>query len=106
MLARSAAELVRLRRPPGQRPGYLQACRRRAGEAAELVRGALHQFVELENVADIERYPNWVALAARILARPAAGRVLDLEGLRAEEFQPEQKVAKLSVEVVRSAPAA
>jgi hypothetical protein len=32
--------------------------------------------------------------------------MLDLEGLRAEEFQPEQKVAKLSVEVVRSAPAA
>jgi glutathione S-transferase len=55
---------------------------------------------------DIERYPNWVAVAARALARPAVGRVLDLEGLKAEEFQPEQKVAKLSVGILRSAPAA
>lgn len=45
---------------------------------------------------DIERYPNWVALAGRVLERPAVRRVLDLEGLRVEEFGPEQKVIQLA----------
>ena len=55
---------------------------------------------------EIDRYPNWVALAGRVLGRAAVRRVLDLEGLRAEEFQPEQKVAKLSVAVAGGASAA
>jgi len=37
---------------------------------------------------DIARYPQWVALAGRILERPAVSRALDREGLKAEEFQP------------------
>ena len=37
---------------------------------------------------DIGRYPQWVALAGRALERPAVGRALDREGLKAEEFQP------------------
>lgn len=37
---------------------------------------------------DIERYPNWSALAARVLERPAVKRALEREGLIAEEFQP------------------
>ena len=40
-LARSAAQLVRLRRPPGQRARHLQAYRRRAGEAAAARRARL-----------------------------------------------------------------
>jgi glutathione S-transferase len=37
---------------------------------------------------DIGRYPQWVALAGRLLQLPAVGRALDREGLKAEEFQP------------------
>ena len=37
---------------------------------------------------DIGRYPQWVALAGRALERPAVGRALEREGLKAEEFQP------------------
>jgi glutathione S-transferase len=37
---------------------------------------------------DISRYPNWSALAARVLERPAVKRALAREGLKAEEFQP------------------
>ena len=37
---------------------------------------------------DIGRYPKWVALAGRALERPAVGRALEREGLKAEEFQP------------------
>ena len=40
-LARSAAQLLRLRRPPGQRARHLQAYRRRAGEAAAARRARL-----------------------------------------------------------------
>jgi len=42
---------------------------------------------------DLRRYPNWVALADRVVERPAVRRALDVEGLRIEEFQPEQEVA-------------
>ena len=38
---------------------------------------------------DIAAYPKWVALAGRVLDRPAVKRALDREGLGAEEFQPE-----------------
>jgi glutathione S-transferase len=37
---------------------------------------------------DIGAYPQWVALAARVLERPAVKRALDREGLKAEDFQP------------------
>lgn len=37
---------------------------------------------------DIGRYPQWVALAGRILERPAVRRALEREELKAEEFQP------------------
>jgi glutathione S-transferase len=37
---------------------------------------------------DIGRYPQWSALAARVLERPAVKRALEREGLNAEEFQP------------------
>jgi glutathione S-transferase len=37
---------------------------------------------------DIGRYPQWVALAGRVLEWPAVQRVLDREGLKPEEFQP------------------
>lgn len=37
---------------------------------------------------DIGRYPQWVALAARVLDWPAVQRVLEQEGLRPDEFQP------------------
>jgi len=37
---------------------------------------------------DIGRYPQWVALAGRVLERPAVSRALDREGLKVEEFQP------------------
>ena len=37
---------------------------------------------------DISRYPQWVALAGRVLEWPAVQRVLDREGLKREEFQP------------------
>ena len=37
---------------------------------------------------DIGAYPQWVALAGRILERPAVRRALDREGLEPEEFQP------------------
>lgn len=37
---------------------------------------------------EIARYPQWVALAARALERPAVKRALEREGLKAEEFQP------------------
>jgi glutathione S-transferase len=37
---------------------------------------------------DIGRYPQWVALAGRVLEWPAVQRVLDREGLKREEFQP------------------
>ena len=37
---------------------------------------------------DIAPYPQWVALAGRVLERSAVQRVLDREGLKAEEFQP------------------
>ena len=45
---------------------------------------------------EIELYPNWVALVGRVLERPPVRRALDLEGLRVEEFGPEQKVVQLS----------
>ena len=35
----------------------------------------------------ISRYPQWVALAGRVLERPATKRALEREGLTAEEFQ-------------------
>ena len=37
---------------------------------------------------DIARYPNWSALAGRVLERPAVKRALAREGLMPEEFQP------------------
>jgi glutathione S-transferase len=37
---------------------------------------------------DIAAYPQWAALAGRVLERPAARRALEREGLKAEEFQP------------------
>jgi glutathione S-transferase len=37
---------------------------------------------------DMGRYPRWAELAGRILERPAVQRVLESEGLKAEEFQP------------------
>ena len=37
---------------------------------------------------DIGRYPNWTALAGRVLERPAVGRALEREGLEIEEFRP------------------
>jgi glutathione S-transferase len=37
---------------------------------------------------DIARYPQWVALAGRVLERPAVRRALAREGLEAGEFQP------------------
>ena len=37
---------------------------------------------------DIAAYPKWVALAGRVLERPAVKRALEREGLAAEEFQP------------------
>jgi len=37
---------------------------------------------------DIGRYPQWVALAGRVLERPAVRRALEREGLVADEFQP------------------
>jgi len=55
---------------------------------------------------EIERYPNWVALVERVLERPAVRRVLDLEGLRVEEFGPEQKVVQLSDAITGGAAAA
>ena len=39
---------------------------------------------------DIARYPQWIALAGRVLERPAAKRALEREGLDAAEFQPDQ----------------
>ena len=43
---------------------------------------------------DIARYPQWVALAGRILERPAVRRALEREGLGAEEFRPALKEGK------------
>jgi glutathione S-transferase len=37
---------------------------------------------------DIGQYPRWVALAARVLERPAVQRALEREGLNVEEFKP------------------
>ncbi|HEX6073347.1 MAG TPA: glutathione S-transferase N-terminal domain-containing protein [Sphingomicrobium sp.] len=37
---------------------------------------------------DMGRYPRWAELAGRILERPAVQRVLESEGLKAEEFRP------------------
>jgi glutathione S-transferase len=37
---------------------------------------------------DIGRYPQWVALAGRVLERPAVRRALEREGLEAQQFQP------------------
>jgi glutathione S-transferase len=37
---------------------------------------------------DISRYPQWSALAARVLQRPATERALKREGLVADEFLP------------------
>lgn len=37
---------------------------------------------------DMSLYPNWAALCARIVERPAVERALEREGLKAEEFQP------------------
>ena len=37
---------------------------------------------------DMGRYPQWAALAGRILERPAVQRALEAEGLSPEEFQP------------------
>jgi glutathione S-transferase len=37
---------------------------------------------------DIGRYPQWIALAARVIERPAVARALQREGLKVEEFQP------------------
>ena len=37
---------------------------------------------------DIGRYPKWVALAGRVLERPAVLRALEREGLAADEFLP------------------
>ena len=37
---------------------------------------------------DIARYPQWSALAGRVLDRPAVKRAIEREGLKAEEFQP------------------
>ena len=37
---------------------------------------------------DMSRYPQWAALAERILERPAVQRALDREGLKADEFRP------------------
>jgi glutathione S-transferase len=37
---------------------------------------------------DIGRYPQWAALAGRVLERPATKRALEREGLTADEFQP------------------
>ena len=37
---------------------------------------------------DMGRYPQWAALAGRVLQRSATKRALDREGLNAEEFQP------------------
>jgi glutathione S-transferase len=47
---------------------------------------------------DIAFYPQWSALAGRVLERPAVRRSLEREGLTAGEFQPAQ-----GVEVVRIA---
>lgn len=44
---------------------------------------------------DIGRYPQWSALAARVLERPAVKRALEREGLAAEEFQPAPVAEKL-----------
>lgn len=38
---------------------------------------------------DLDLYPKWVALAERVVERPAVSRVLDLEGLRPAEFSPD-----------------
>ena len=37
---------------------------------------------------DIAAYPKWVALAERVLERPAVGRALEREQLKADEFRP------------------
>jgi len=37
---------------------------------------------------DITAYPQWAALAGRVVERPAVKRALEREGLKAEEFQP------------------
>jgi glutathione S-transferase len=37
---------------------------------------------------DIARYPQWAALARRVVERPAVKRALEREGLKAEDFQP------------------
>jgi glutathione S-transferase len=42
---------------------------------------------------DIERYPNWVALADRVLDRPAVAVALQREGLGGDEFRPVGKAA-------------
>jgi glutathione S-transferase len=45
---------------------------------------------------DISVYPQWSAFAARVLGRPAVKRALEREGLKAEEFQPNQLVETVS----------
>ena len=42
---------------------------------------------------DIGRYPNWVALAERVLARPAVAIALQREGLGGDEFRPAEMAA-------------
>jgi glutathione S-transferase len=41
---------------------------------------------------DIERYPQWVGLAGRVLERPAVKRALEREALKPDEFVPTEEV--------------
>lgn len=43
--------------------------------------------------SDMGRYPRWAALNEQVLERAAVRRVLEREGLKAEEFLPEPQVA-------------
>jgi glutathione S-transferase len=48
---------------------------------------------------DIAFYPQWSALAGRVLERPAVRRALEREGLTAGEFQPAQGVEPVRIAV-------
>jgi glutathione S-transferase len=48
---------------------------------------------------DIAHYPQWAALAGRVLDRPAVQRALEREGLAAEEFRPAEEAEQLRVAV-------
>ena len=50
---------------------------------------------------DIGAYPQWVALAGRVLARPAVRRALEREGLNADDFRPAPVAEPVRIDIAR-----